>query len=76
MVSNAPIKSYDAGGQGGFTIVLANGQVWEQSDNQARLARWRNGPEAHRVTIWKGAMNTFNLGFDDEADRYKVLRLK
>lgn len=76
VVSNAPIKSYEAGRQGGFTVTLANGQVWKQSDDQKRVVRWRNAPEAHRVTIWKGAMNSFNLGFDEESDRYKVRRVK
>jgi hypothetical protein len=76
VVSNAPVKSFDAGRQGGFTIVLANGQAWKQSDDQIRLVKWHDGPGAHHVTIWKGALNTFNLGFDDEAGKYKVLRLK
>ena len=73
---NVAIKSYDVNRQGGFTVVLANGQVWTQLDDQARTVKWRNGPEAHKVTIWKGALNTFNLGFDNETDRYKVRRLK
>jgi hypothetical protein len=38
--------------------------------------KWRNAPGAHQVTIWKGALNTFNLGFDDETDKYKVRRLE
>jgi hypothetical protein len=76
LVSNAPIKSYEAGRHGGFTVILANGQVWKQSDDQARLVKWRNAPGAHQVTIWKGALNTFNLGFDDETNKYKVRRLK
>jgi hypothetical protein len=76
VLSNAPVKSYEAGRQGGFTVVLANGQVWTQSDDQARLVRWRDAPGTHKVTIWKGALNSFNLGFDEEPDRYKVRRLK
>ena len=76
VASSAPIKSYEAGRQGGFTVTLADGQVWKQSDDQVRLVKWRNAPGAHHVTIWKGALNTFNLGFDDETDRYKVRRLK
>jgi hypothetical protein len=76
VVSNAPIKSFDAGRQHSFTVVLANGQVWQQTDDQTRLVKWRNEPGAHHVTIWKGALNTYNLGFDDEADKYKVRRLQ
>ena len=72
LVSKVAIKSYEGGGYGSFTVVLANGQEWRQIDSQPRLVKWRNRPDLHRVTIWKGAMNTFNLGFDDEADRYKV----
>ena len=76
LVSKVAIKSYEGGGYGSFTVVLANGQEWRQIDSQPRLVKWRNAPQAHRVTIWKGAMNTFNLGFDDEADRYKVRQIK
>jgi hypothetical protein len=75
LISNAPIKSYEPG-PGGFVVYLANGQVWKQTDDQARSVKWRNAPEAHQVTIWKGAFSTFNLGFDGENDRYKVRRLK
>jgi hypothetical protein len=76
VVSKAPIKSYEAGRQDGFIVILANGQEWKQSDDQTRLVKWRNAPGEHQVTIWKGALNTFNLGFDDEPNRYKVRRLK
>lgn len=78
IITNAPLKSYEAGrqGQSGFTVVLANGQVWKQSDDQVRLVRWRNAPEAQRITIHKGALNSFNLNFDEEPDGYKVRRIK
>ena len=76
VISNAPIKSVDSGRQGPFTVFLANGQVWKQSDDQIKWVKWRDEPGAHQVTIWKGAMNTFNLGFDDETSKYKVVRLK
>ena len=76
VVSNAPIISYETGKQDGFTVILANGQVWKQSDDQTRLVKWRSAPGAHQVSIRKGAFDTFNLGFDDETDRYKVRRLK
>jgi hypothetical protein len=76
LVSKVAIQSYEGGGYGSFTVVLANGQEWRQIDSQPRLVKWRDSPTAHRVTIWKGALNTFNLGFDDENDRYKVRRIK
>lgn len=76
LVSKVAIKSYEGGGYGSFVVVLANGQVWRQIDSQPRLVKWRDPASAHRVTIWKGALNTFNLGFDDENDRYKVRQVK
>ena len=75
IVSRAQVKSYDPG-PGGFVVTLDNGQVWKQSDDQQRMVRWRGNVETHHVSVWKGALNTFNLGFDDEGDRYKVRRLK
>ena len=76
IISNVAVKSYEPGQPTGFTVTLANGQVWRQTDDQPRQVRWRGRPETHHVTVWKGALNTLNLGFDDEADRYKVRRLK
>lgn len=76
IASNVAVKAYEPGQPAGFTVTLANGQVWRQTDDQPRPVRWRDRVEAHHVTVWKGALNTFNLGFDDEGDRYKVRRLK
>jgi hypothetical protein len=76
VVSNVAVQAYEPGQPTGFTVTLTNGQVWRQTDDQPRFIRWRNAPGAHRVTVWQGALNTLNLGFDDEADRYKVRRLK
>jgi hypothetical protein len=76
VVTDMPIQSYEAGRQGGFTVVLANGQVWRQTDDQTRFVRWRDGAQAHRVTIHKGALDSFNLAFDKESDRYKVQQIK
>jgi len=75
VVAGAAIRSYD-GARSGFTVTLENGQVWKQSDDQARFVRWRDGLAAHRVSVWKGALNTYNLAFDKEAERYKVRRIK
>jgi hypothetical protein len=76
VVSKVSIEAYEPGRPGGFTVTLANGQTWKQADDQIRLVKWRNGPQAHRVTIWKGALNSFNLAFDDETDRFKVRLVK
>ena len=76
LLTKVAVISYSGGGGGSFLVVLENGQEWMQTDGQPRYTRWRDRPEMHRVTIWKGAVNTFNLGFDDEADRYKVRRVK
>ena len=44
IVSHVSIKSYETDRQGGFTVVLMNGQVWKQSDEQIRLVNWHNRP--------------------------------
>jgi hypothetical protein len=64
-----------AGGK--FTVMLANGQVWRQTDGPA--ANWRSTPANYTVTITHGALRTFNLrvqnGPNAENTLYKVERI-
>ncbi|MEY4966343.1 MAG: hypothetical protein RL274_1926 [Pseudomonadota bacterium] len=77
VINNAPIKSFDMSG-GAFVITLNDGQVWEQTEDDAikRPVRWRQPASAMRVTISQGAMGTFNLVMGDENTLHKVKRVR
>src|SRR5882757_10060015 len=49
VVNNAPIKSYEIGNDG-FTVTLPDGQVWQQTDDDAAKnpARWRQPASSMR----------------------------
>ena len=77
VVSNAPIKDYQVG-RDGFTITLPDGQVWQQTSEDAAKhpVAWRNPATSMRVTIAQGAMHSFNLVVNDENQHYKVRRVR
>lgn len=77
VVRNAPVQSYEIAKNGSFTITLADGQVWAQSEEDQiyHPARWRQPAEAMRVTISPNAMHTFKLEVAGESKFYKVHRL-
>jgi hypothetical protein len=77
VINNTPIKSYEIG-QAGFTVTLPDGQVWQQTDDDATKnpARWRQPATTMRVTIRQGAMHSFNLVLNDENQHYKVKRIR
>lgn len=77
VVNNAPLRSYDIT-RGGFVITLLDGQVWQQTDDDAdkRPVRWKQPTSSMRVTISRGAMHTFNLVVNDEHFHHKVRRVR
>jgi len=77
VVNNAPIKDYKVSNDG-FTITLPDGQVWQQTTDDAAKhpVAWRNPASSMRVTISQGAMRSFNLVLNDENQHYKVKRVR
>jgi hypothetical protein len=77
VVNNAPIKTYEIGNDG-FTVTLPDGQVWQQTEDDAAKnpARWRQPASSMRVTIRQGAMRSFNLVLNDQNQHYKVKRVR
>jgi hypothetical protein len=77
IVNNAPISSYDVT-RGAFTITLPDGQVWQQTDDDASKnpVNWRQPASSMRVTISQGAMHSFNLVVNDENRHHKVRRIR
>jgi hypothetical protein len=77
IVRNAPMQSYSFSKSGAFTVTLADGQVWVQSDEDEvyHLARWRRPASEMLVTIAPNAMHTFNMTVGGETRFYKVRRI-
>jgi len=77
VVSNAPIKDYQIT-RDGFTVTLPDGQVWQQTTDDAAKnpVGWRNPASSMRVTITQGAMHSFNLVLNDENQHHKVRRIR
>jgi hypothetical protein len=76
VVNNAPLKSYELDSDG-FKVTLLDGQVWQQTPDDAskRPVRWREPAASMRVTISQAAMHTFNLVVGDENAHHKVRRI-
>jgi hypothetical protein len=77
VVNNAPVQSYEVA-RDGFTVTLADGQVWRQTDDDASKhpVSWREPASSMRVTIRQGAMRSFNLVMGDENLQHKVKRIR
>jgi hypothetical protein len=77
VVNNAPLRSYDIA-RGSFTITLMDGQVWQQTEDDAdkHPVRWEQPASSMRVTISQGAMHSFNLVVGDENLHHKVKRIR
>jgi hypothetical protein len=60
---------------GRFTVVLSNGQVWQQIAGDTGVAQYRLGsPQA--VTISRGSLGSYDLRFEGRNVSFKVRRLK
>ena len=77
VVNNAPLRSYEVK-RDGFVITLLDGQVWQQTDDDAekRPVRWDQPASSMRVSISQGAMHSFNLVVGDENVHHKVKRVR
>jgi len=78
IVSDMPMQSYVLNDKGAFTVTLADGQVWEQLDEDQAYhpARWRKDPSELRVTIKPDAMHIYIMTVPDEGRLYKVRRIR
>jgi hypothetical protein len=78
LVRNMPMQSFSFKRAGGFVVTLADGQVWEQveEDEVYHPAHWRKQPSQMLVTITPAVMRTFAMKVSGEYGLYKVRRLR
>lgn len=46
-----PMRAYDFGGDGRFTVTMLDGHVWRQAESEVRMARWKKPAPSYKVTI-------------------------
>jgi hypothetical protein len=78
IVRKVPVKSFTFDRKGAFTMVLADDQVWKQSEEDALYhpAKWRGAGTDMLVSIAPSNMNTFNLSVEGSERYYKVHRVR
>ena len=57
VASNVPMASYKFGRDGTFTVVLANGETYQQKESDLAFAKWNRPAETYQVTIISAADN-------------------
>jgi len=78
IVHKVPVKSLSFDRKGAFTLVLVDGQVWQQSPEDAvyHPAKWRGAGTDLLVSVAPSNMNTFNLSVEGSERYYKVRRVR
>lgn len=75
VLTNEPLTAYSFDRDGLFTVTLDNGEVWHEMEG-GPLSHWQFAPSHYRVSISKGALNSFNLLIVGEGIQYKVQRVR
>jgi hypothetical protein len=78
VVRGMPMQSFSMNGSGAFIVTLADGEVWEQleEDQVYHPAHWKEGGPGRLVTISAAPMNTFEMKVSGEYGVYKVRRVR
>jgi hypothetical protein len=78
VVRDMPMQSFTFNRRGGVIVTLADGQEWEQmeEDEVHMRAKWEQNPSQMRVTITPSMMNTFSMKVGDEIGLYKMKRVR
>jgi hypothetical protein len=72
---SATISDFRRDPTGRFTVVLNNGQIWQQIAGDTGIAQYRPG-KPQTVTISKGSLGSYDLRFEGRNVSFKVRRLK
>jgi hypothetical protein len=78
VVRDMPMQSFTFNRRGGVVVTLADGQEWEQieEDEVHMRASWDQNPSQMQVTITPSMMNTFSMKVGDELGLYKMKRVR
>jgi hypothetical protein len=78
LVRNLAITEYQQPKGGSFRVTLSDGEVWEQSveDAQVHSPRFKGAPTGHIVTVKSGIMDSYDMTFSGVDGFFKVHRLR
>jgi hypothetical protein len=68
-------RAYSFDRSGHFTIALANGQIWRQTDDDRNLALWKADPARYQASIRSGALGSSILEVRGEPGGFMVKRV-
>jgi hypothetical protein len=71
----AHVVRYSFSSQKYFTVVLDNGQVWQQINGDNDFAALKGPPEQYEATIKHGFFGSYNLTFNGVAGLFRVRRI-
>jgi hypothetical protein len=69
-------SAYKFDPKGVFTITLADGEVWQQLEDDNSTAQWQGPASRLVVTIKQGALSSYNLKVANDNRVYKVRRIE
>jgi prepilin-type processing-associated H-X9-DG protein len=75
LADDMPMTAYGFGGDGRFTVTMADGHVWQQAEVDIRKAKWKKPAASYKVTINNSASaNLYDLRVEGVV--YKVTRVR
>jgi hypothetical protein len=74
-VDEMTFRAYRFDSSGRFTVTLANGQVWRQTDDDRHLAGWKADPARYQASIRTGALGSSILKVRNEPGAFMVKRV-
>jgi hypothetical protein len=72
----APLRAYRFEGGGRFVVTLNNGEVWQQSEDDRRRARWKADAGSYFASIRFGPGGTGLLKMRGESIVYRVRKVE
>jgi hypothetical protein len=75
LVNMVNLRSYSFDANGRFTVTLANGEIWQQMEDDHNSASWKEPASHYVVSILTAALGSEVMEVGDEDMIYKVRRL-
>jgi hypothetical protein len=78
LVRNLPITDYRIQDNGTFRVTLSDGEVWEQTTENAHVhsPHFKGAPTRHTVRVTSGIMDSYDMDFSGVDGFFKVHRLR
>jgi hypothetical protein len=73
---SATIEGFSINDMGKFTMVLDNGQIWRQLNDDVGTAKFKDNLASNRVIISHGFWDSYNLKLNSTNAEFRVERVK